>query len=210
MEVIELIIENIVPIVIFLVLAGFGIYQYVTKGQIDKKLIDLTTELATITLEKAGILAFFDADKSISETSYETLNSIPANTWRMNDENRNLVLDSCATQAERMDIDALIDSYEVSSVYGDVQKIYHITTAGRDGGVWRVEYGIPTLVTPNWKSYTYLSDEQKEDICKHVSDPISVLNEIAHYEREGEPSYSIDSNGTIIDVFNGEVTITKV
>lgn len=209
MDIVEIIINNIVPIVIFLVLAGFGIYQYVSKGKIDDKLVELTAEIAKITLEKAGILAFFDADKSISETSYETLNSIPANTWRMNDYNRNLVLDTC-TDEERLDIDSLIDSYEVTSIYGDVQKVYHITTHGVRGGVWRVEYGIPTLIAPISDSYPYLSDEQKVEICKHVTDHIGILNEIANYERELTPSYTLSYDSVIIDVIDGEVTITKV
>lgn len=206
---IEFILDNLLPLIIFVVLGAFGIYQYITKGKVDNKLIEVTAELAKVTLEKTGILAFFDADKSISETNYETLvNEIPANTWRMNDTNRNLVLDTC-TEAERLGIDALIDSYEISSVYGDIQKVYHITTHGPTGGVWRVEYGIPTLITPNSLAYKYLSDEQKIDISKHVEDPISVLNEIALNERNLIKGYSIDANGTIVDVYDGEVTITK-
>lgn len=206
---IEFILDNLLPLIIFVVLGAFGIYQYITKGKVDNKLIEVTAELAKVTLEKTGILAFFDADKSISETNYETVvNEIPANTWRMNDTNRNLVLDTC-TEAERLGIDALIDSYEISSVYGDIQKVYHITTHGPTGGVWRVEYGIPTLITPNSLTYKYLSDEQKIDISKHVEDPISVLNEIALNERNLVKGYSIDANGTIVDVYDGEVTIAK-
>lgn len=205
----DLLINWILPAIIFIVLGGFGLYQYIAKGKIDNKLIELTSELAKITLEKSGILAFFDADKSISDTNYETLvNEIPVNTWWMNDTNRNLILDSC-TDEERLSIDSLIDSYEVSSVYGDVKKIYHITTHGAKGGVWKIEFGIPTLIVPNSEKYNYLSDDQKVDLCKYVNDPISVLNEISNYERELVSAYSIECDGTIIDVCDGEVTITK-
>ena len=199
----------IVPFVIFLALLGICVYQYITKGKISEELTDTVAELGKALAQKSGILAFFDLGKSISETDYETLiNEIPANTWRMSDRNRNLILDSC-TDEERLDIDSLIDSYEVSSTYGDVQKEYHITTHGVNGGVWRVEFGIPTLVTPSNKMYNYLSDEQKVDICKHVSDPITVLNEISANERELTVGYTIVCNETIIDVYDGDVTITK-
>ena len=199
----------IVPFVIFLALLGICIYQYITKGKISEELTDTVAELGKALAQKSGILAFFDLGKSISETDYETLiNEIPANTWRMSDRNRNLILDSC-TDEERLDIDSLIDSYEVSSTYGDVQKEYHITTHGVNGGVWRVEFGIPTLVTPSNKMYNYLSDEQKVDICKHVTDPITVLNEISANERELIVGYTIVCNETIIDVYDGDVTITK-
>ena len=199
----------IVPFVIFLALLGICVYQYITKGKISEELTDTVAELGKALAQKSGILAFFDLGKSISETDYETLiNEIPANTWRMSDRNRNLILDSC-TDEERLDIDSLIDSYEVSSTYGDVQKEYHITTHGVNGGVWRVEFGIPTLVTPSNKMYNYLSDEQKVDICKHVTDPITVLNEISANERELTVGYTIVCNETIIDVYDGDVTITK-
>ena len=199
----------IVPFVIFLALLGICIYQYITKGKISEELTDTVAELGKALAQKSGILAFFDLGKSISETDYETLiNEIPANTWRMSDRNRNLILDSC-TDEERLDIDSLIDSYEVSSTYGDVQKEYHITTHGVNGGVWRVEFGIPTLITPSNKMYNYLSDEQKVDICKHVTDPITVLNEISANERELTVGYTIVCNETIIDVYDGDVTITK-
>lgn len=199
----------IVPFVIFLALLGICVYQYITKGKISEELTDTVAELGKALAQKSGILAFFDLGKSISETDYETLiNEIPANTWRMSDRNRNLILDSC-TDEERLDIDSLIDSYEVSSTYGDVQKEYHITTHGVNGGVWRVEFGIPTLVTPSNKMYNYLSDEQKVDICKHVTDPITVLNEISANERELIVGYTIVCNETIIDVYDGDVTITK-
>ena len=199
----------IVPFVIFLALLGICVYQYITKGKISEELTDTVAELGKALAQKSGILAFFDLGKSISETDYETLiNEIPANTWRMSDRNRNLILDSC-TDEERLDIDSLIDSYEVSSTYGDVQKEYHITTHGVNGGVWRVEFGIPTLVTPSNKMYNYLSDEQKIDICKHVTDPITVLNEISANERELTVGYTIVCNETIIDVYDGDVTITK-
>ena len=199
----------IVPFVIFLALLGICVYQYITKGKISEELTDTVAELGKALAQKSGILAFFDLGKSISETDYETLiNEIPANTWRMSDRNRNLILDSC-TDEERLDIDSLIDSYEVSSTYGDVQKEYHITTHGVNGGVWRVEFGIPTLITPSNKMYNYLSDEQKVDICKHVTDPITVLNEISANERELIVGYTIVCNETIIDVYDGDVTITK-
>lgn len=199
----------IVPFVIFLALLGICVYQYITKGKISEELTDTVAELGKALAQKSGILAFFDLGKSISETDYETLtNEIPANTWRMSDRNRNLILDSC-TDDERLDIDSLIDSYEVSSTYGDVQKEYHITTHGVNGGIWRVEFGIPTLVTPSNKMYNYLSDEQKIDICKHVTDPITVLNEISANERELTVGYTIVCNETIIDVYDGDVTITK-
>lgn len=199
----------IVPFVIFLALLGICVYQYITKGKISEELTDTVAELGKALAQKSGILAFFDLGKSISETDYETLiNEIPANTWRMSDRNRNLILDSC-TDEERLDIDSLIDSYEVSSTYGDVQKEYHITTHGVNGGIWRVEFGIPTLVTPSNKMYNYLSDEQKVDICKHVTDPITVLNEISANERELTVGYTIVCNETIIDVYDGDVTITK-
>ena len=199
----------IVPFVIFLALLGICVYQYITKGKISEELTDTVAELGKALAQKSGILAFFDLGKSISETDYETLiNEIPANTWRMSDRNRNLILDSC-TDEERLDIDSLIDSYEVSSTYGDVQKEYHITTHGVNGGVWRVEFGIPTLITPSNKMYNYLSDEQKVDICKHVTDPITVLNEISANERELTVGYTIVCNETIIDVYDGDVTITK-
>ena len=199
----------IVPFVIFLALLGICVYQYITKGKISEELTDTVAELGKALAQKSGILAFFDLGKSISETDYETLiNEIPANTWRMSDRNRNLILDSC-TDEERLDIDSLIDSYEVSSTYGDVQKEYHITTHGVNGGIWRVEFGIPTLITPSNKMYNYLSDEQKVDICKHVTDPISVLNEISANERELTIGYTIVCNETIVDVYDGEVTITK-
>lgn len=199
----------IVPFVIFLALLGICVYQYITKGKISEELTDTVAELGKALAQKSGILAFFDLGKSISETDYETLiNEIPANTWRMSDRNRNLILDSC-TDEERLDIDSLIDSYEVSSTYGDVQKEYHITTHGVNGGIWRVEFGIPTLITPSNKMYNYLSDEQKVDICKHVTDPISVLNEISANERELTVGYTIVCNETIIDVYDGDVTITK-
>lgn len=199
----------IVPFVIFLALLGICVYQYITKGKISEELTDTVAELGKALAQKSGILAFFDLGKSISETDYETLiNEIPANTWRMSDRNRNLILDSC-TDEERLDIDSLIDSYEVSSTYGDVQKEYHITTHGMNGGIWRVEFGIPTLITPSNKMYNYLSDEQKVDICKHVTDPISVLNEISANERELTVGYTIVCNETIIDVYDGDVTITK-
>ena len=156
----------IVPFVIFLALLGICVYQYITKGKISEELTDTVAELGKALAQKSGILAFFDLGKSISETDYETLiNEIPANTWRMSDRNRNLILDSC-TDEERLDIDSLIDSYEVSSTYGDVQKEYHITTHGVNGGIWRVEFGIPTLITPSNKMYNYLSDEQKEYMAK--------------------------------------------
>jgi hypothetical protein len=199
----------IVPFVIFLALLGICVYQYITKGKISEELTDTVAELGKALAQKSGILAFFDLGKSISETDYETLiNEIPANTWRMSDRNRNLILDSC-TDEERLDIDSLIDSYEVSSTYGDVQKEYHITTHGMNGGIWRVEFGIPTLITPSNKMYNYLSDEQKVDICKHVTDPITVLNEISANERELTVGYTIVCNETIIDVYDGDVTITK-
>ena len=199
----------IVPFVIFLALLGICVYQYITKGKISEELTDTVAELGKALAQKSGILAFFDLGKSISETDYETLiNEIPANTWRMSDRNRNLILDSC-TDEERLDIDSLIDSYEVSSTYGDVQKEYHITTHGVNGGIWRVEFGIPTLITPSNKMYNYLSDEQKIDICKHVTDPITVLNEISANERELTVGYTIVCNETIIDVYDGDVTITK-
>ncbi len=199
----------IVPFVIFLALLGICVYQYITKGKISEELTDTVAELGKALAQKSGILAFFDLGKSISETDYETLiNEIPANTWRVSDRNRNLILDSC-TDEERLDIDSLIDSYEVSSTYGDVQKEYHITTHGVNGGIWRVEFGIPTLVTPSNKMYNYLSDEQKVDICKHVTDPITVLNEISANERELTVGYTIVCNETIIDVYDGDVTITK-
>lgn len=199
----------IVPFVIFLALLGICVYQYITKGKISEELTDTVAELGKALAQKSGILAFFDLGKSISETDYETLiNEIPANTWRMSDRNRNLILDSC-TDEERLDIDSLIDSYEVSSTYGDVQKEYHITTHGVNGGIWRVEFGIPTLITPSNKMYNYLSDEQKVDICKHVTDPITVLNEISANERELTVGYTIVCNETIIDVYDGDVTITK-
>jgi hypothetical protein len=199
----------IVPFVIFLALLGICVYQYITKGKISEELTNTVAELGKALAQKSGILAFFDLGKSISETDYETLiNEIPANTWRMSDRNRNLILDSC-TDEERLDIDSLIDSYEVSSTYGDVQKEYHITTHGMNGGIWRVEFGIPTLITPSNKMYNYLSDEQKVDICKHVTDPITVLNEISANERELTVGYTIVCNETIIDVYDGDVTITK-
>lgn len=199
----------IVPFVIFLALLGICVYQYITKGKISEELTDTVAELGKALAQKSGILAFFDLGKSISETDYETLiNEIPANTWRMSDRNRNLILDSC-TDEERLDIDSLIDSYEVSSTYGDVQKEYHITTHGMNGGIWRIEFGIPTLITPSNKMYNYLSDEQKVDICKHVTDPITVLNEISANERELTVGYTIVCNETIIDVYDGDVTITK-
>ena len=199
----------IVPFVIFLALLGICVYQYITKGKISEELTDTVAELGKALAQKSGILAFFDLGKSISETDYETLiNEIPANTWRMSDRNRNLILDSC-TDEERLDIDSLIDSYEVSSTYGDVQKEYHITTHGVNGGIWRIEFGIPTLITPSNKMYNYLSDEQKIDICKHVTDPITVLNEISANERELTVGYTIVCNETIIDVYDGDVTITK-
>lgn len=199
----------IVPFVIFLALLGICVYQYITKGKISEELTDTVAELGKALAQKSGILAFFDLGKSISETDYETLiNEIPVNTWRMSDRNRNLILDSC-TDEERLDIDSLIDSYEVSSTYGDVQKEYHITTHGMNGGIWRVEFGIPTLITPSNKMYNYLSDEQKVDICKHVTDPITVLNEISANERELTVGYTIVCNETIIDVYDGDVTITK-
>lgn len=199
----------IVPFVIFLALLGICVYQYITKGKISEELTDTVAELGKALAQKSGILAFFDLGKSISETDYETLiNEIPVNTWRMSDRNRNLILDSC-TDEERLDIDSLIDSYEVSSTYGDVQKEYHITTHGMNGGIWRVEFGIPTLITPSNKMYNYLSDEQKVDICKHVTDPISVLNEISANERELTVGYTIVCNETIVDVYDGDVTITK-
>jgi hypothetical protein len=199
----------IVPFVIFLALLGICVYQYITKGKISEELTDTVAELGKALAQKSGILAFFDLGESISETDYETLiNEIPANTWRMSDRNRNLILDSC-TDEERLDVDSLIDSYEVSSTYGDVQKEYHITTHGMNGGIWRIEFGIPTLITPSNKMYNYLSDEQKVDICKHVTDPITVLNEISANERELTVGYTIVCNETIIDVYDGDVTITK-
>ena len=199
----------IVPFVIFLALLGICVYQYITKGKISEELSDTVAELGKALAQKSGILAFFDLGKSISETDYETLiNEIPANTWRMSDRNRNLILDSC-TDEERLDIDSLIDSYEVSSTYGDVQKEYHITTHGMNGGIWRIEFGISTLITPSNKMYNYLSDEQKVDICKHVTDPITVLNESSANERELTVGYTIVCNETIVDVYDGDVTITK-
>jgi len=209
MEITLELLEFVVPYLVFFVIAGVAVYQYITKGKISNKLSETLEELGIALAQKSGILAFFNLDKPISDTDYETLiNEIPASTWRMSDRNRNLVLDSC-TEEERIDIDSLIDSYEISSTYGDVQKEYHITTHGINGGVWRVEFGIPTLVTPNSRLYSYLSDEQKVDICKHVGDPIAVLNEISSYERELVEGYSIVSGNTIIDVYKGEVTITK-
>ena len=209
MEITLELLEFVVPYLVFFVIAGVAVYQYITKGKISNKLSETLEELGIALAQKSGILAFFNLDKPISDTDYETLiNEIPASTWRMSDRNRNLILDSC-TEGERIDIDSLIDSYEVSSTYGDVQKEYHITTHGINGGVWRVEFGIPTLVTPNSRLYAYLSDEQKVDICKHVGDPIAVLNEISAYERELVEGYSIVSGNTIIDVYKGEVTITK-
>lgn len=209
MEITLELIESVLPYLVFLALIVFGVYQYVTKGKVNTKLKEALEELGVALAQKSGILAFFNLDKPISDTDYETIiKEIPASTWRMSDRNRNLVLDSC-TEEERLEIDSLIDSYEISSTYGDVLKEYHITTHGITGGVWRVEFGIPTLVTPNSNLYEYLSDEQKVDICKHVSDPISVLNEIATYERELTEGYSIVSGNVIIDVYKGEVTITK-
>lgn len=209
MEITLELIESVLPYLVFLALIVFGVYQYVTKGKVNTKLKEALEELGVALAQKSGILAFFNLDKPISDTDYETIiKEIPASTWRMSDRNRNLVLDSC-TEEERLEIDSLIDSYEISSTYGDVLKEYHITTHGITGGVWRVEFGIPTLITPNSNLYEYLSDEQKVDICKHVSDPISVLNEIATYERELAEGYSIVSGNVIIDVYKGEVTITK-
>lgn len=209
MEITLELIESVLPYLVFLALIVFGVYQYVTKGKINTKLKEALEELGVALAQKSGILAFFNLDKPISDTDYETIiKEIPASTWRMSDRNRNLVLDTC-TEEERLEVDALIDSYEISSTYGDVLKEYHITTHGITGGVWRVEFGIPTLITPNSNLYEYLSDEQKVDICKHVSDPISVLNEIATYERELAEGYSIVSGNVIIDVYKGEVTITK-
>lgn len=209
MEITLELIESVLPYLVFLALIGFGVYQYVTKGKVNTKLKEALEELGVALAQKSGILAFFNLDKPISDTDYETIiKEIPASTWRMSDRNRNLVLDTC-TEEERLEIDSLIDSYEISSTYGDVLKEYHITTHGITGGVWRVEFGIPTLITPNSNLYEYLSDEQKVDICKHVSDPISVLNEIATYERELAEGYSIVSGNVIIDVYKGEVTITK-
>lgn len=209
MEITLELIEFVLPYLVFFALIVFGVYQYVTKGKVNTKLKEAVEELGIALAQKSGILAFFNLDKPISDTDYETIiKEIPASTWRMSDRNRNLVLDTC-TEDERLEIDALIDSYEISSTYGDVLKEYHITTHGINGGVWRVEFGIPTLVTPNSKLYVYLSDEQKVDICKHVSDPIGVLNEIATYERELAEGYSIVSGNVIIDIYKGEVTITK-
>jgi len=141
MEIIE-IIGLILPWVIAIILA---VVVYIKQ----KKVIDIKEVAEEADRILSEVLAFFDKEKAMADTSLDTIQTvIPATTYQMTEEDCNRILDTCASDEERARIDATIMTYENPVVEGEECCVYTIETTG---AIFEVRYGNPVLLLDKTK-----------------------------------------------------------
>lgn len=135
METVE-IIGLILPWIISLILATVA---YLKNGEV----IDINETANKTKKILDEVLAFFDPEKPMSETSLDTIyDVIPSASYKMTEEQRNLVFQTCKTEEEINRISNIIDAHENPIAEGDEVCEYELETSG---AIFKVEWGTPSL-----------------------------------------------------------------
>lgn len=140
-------------------------------------------------------------------TDEDVVRELPAASYKMSPENLQIVLATCLDETERMNVIDFVAAQETYTATGDMIVDYYLTTHGKNGGKWHVQYGIPVLESPKSNDYKYLTQAQKLAIIdlSTSTNVFKVMDCIAEAEKNLVTDYFIEGVPEFkIHVINGE------
>lgn len=150
-----------------------------------------------------SVIAFFDPAKPMSETPLSVINQyIPASTYQMSDESQARILSYCATEEEKQRVLSEIYDWENPEHNGEECCEYTLVTTG---ATFKVQWGVPEMVSSARDTYIYLTQKQIAEITGLVKpeERIDVMYEILSNERKLKREYEIVTEDGTIVVSNG-------
>lgn len=149
-----------------------------------------------------SIVAFFDPCKPMSDTPLGVINEyIPATTYQMSDESQARVLSYCASEEEKRRVLSEIYNWENPTSNGEECCEYTLVTTG---ATFKVQWGVPEIVSCAKDTYMYLTQKQIAEITELVKpeEAVDVLYEILSNERKLNREYEIEISDGKIRVCN--------
>lgn len=186
---------------VFSLLWAYCQYGTLPKTKEELKASLEAGEFATDAIK--SIIAFFDPAKPMSDTPLSIINEyIPANTYQMSDESQARVLSYCASEEEKNRVLSEIYDWENPEHNGEECCEYTLVTTG---ATFKVQWGVPELVSSARDSYVYLTQKQIAEITGLVKpeEAIDVMYEILSNERKLKREYEIVTEDGTIKVSNG-------
>lgn len=150
-----------------------------------------------------SVIAFFDPAKPMSDTPLSVINEyIPASTYQMSDESQARILSYCATEEEKQRVLSEIYDWENPEHNGEECCEYTLVTSG---ATFKVQWGVPELISSVRDTYIYLTQKQIAEITGLVKpeERIDVMYEILSNERKLKREYEIVTEDGTIVVSNG-------
>lgn len=150
-----------------------------------------------------SIVAFFDPCRPMSDTPLDVINEyIPATTYQMSDESQARVLSYCASEEEKRRVLSEIYNWENPQSNGEECCEYTLATSG---ATFKVQWGVPEIVSCAKDTYAYLTQKQIAEITELVKpeEAVDVLYEILSNERRLNREYEIVTSDGKIRVCNG-------
>ena len=170
-----------------------------TKEQLAESLE--AGRMATNTIK--SIVSFFDPTKPMSDTPLNVIREyIPATTYQMSDESQARVLSYCASEEEKQRVLSEIYNWENPKSNGEECCEYTIVTTG---ATFRVQWGVPEIVSYAKDTYIHLTQKQIAEITGLVKpeDAVDIMYEILSNERRLIREYEIDIGDGKVRVSNG-------
>lgn len=182
------------------------LWAYAKYNTIPKTMEQLSASLeagrrATDTIK--SIVAFFDPSKPMSDTPLDVIGEyIPATTYQMSDESQARVLSYCASEEEKRRVLSEIYNWENPKSNGEECCEYTLVTSG---ATFRVQWGVPEIVSLAKDTYVYLTQKQIAEITQLVKqeEAVDVLYEILSNERRLNREYEIETSDGKIRISNG-------
>lgn len=182
------------------------LWAYAKYNTIPKTMEQLSASIeagrrATDTIK--SIVAFFDPSKPMSDTPLDVIDEyIPATTYQMSDESQARVLSYCASEEEKRRVLSEIYNWENPKSNGEECCEYTLVTSG---ATFRVQWGVPEIVSLAKDTYVYLTQKQIAEITGLVKqeEAVDVLYEILSNERRLNREYEIEISDGKIRVSNG-------
>lgn len=156
------------------------------------------------------ILAFFDPEAPMSSTSIETINTIiPSTSYKMSSESKERILNTCASETEKDRICAMISMYEDPISEGDECCIYTVETTN---AIFKVQWGIPELISNKEVEYTPLTQVQCNEIVQLLDklEPFYIMWQIMKNERDRLSDYFITDGVGVVNIKDGIYTYEVV
>lgn len=209
-------IELLIAIILGIATIVFGLLWYYvqfkklpsTKEELDSAMAE-GSKIATALKE---VLAFFNPESAMSETSLKTIQTIiPSNSYQMTEESLNRVLATCDSEEEKSRICETVSDYENPTTAGEECVEYTLETTN---AVFRVYLGVPELIEDKTKSYTKLTQTKLSEIAGLMdgTESFAVLWKVLENERNGVREYYIDGkdkegNDITVCVKDGEYSL---